>query len=188
MSSSITILLLGLSACDSLLIITSLFMFGLPGILNHQACLFTTITFIVLFSLLGGLSGGQPTVQLVRQLHLPLHCPLPLSCQCFFTPYKCLLYSELFFPPIHKAYICIYAVFMFCNSNHVDVKFVFWQYSSKAWYESTDLLCLPHRLCLCWEVPLFHCQQFSAKRWTTNCRFVAVCRPLKAKYLCTHAR
>ena len=105
MSSSITILLLGLSACDSLLIITSLFMFGLPGILNHQACFFTTITFTVLFSLLGSLSGGEPTVQLVRQLHLPLHCPLPLSCQCFFTPYKCLLSSELFFPPIHIAYM-----------------------------------------------------------------------------------
>ena len=46
MSSSITILLLGLSACDSLLIVTSLFMFGLPGILNYQAStLFNTITF-----------------------------------------------------------------------------------------------------------------------------------------------
>ena len=45
MSSSITILLLGLSACDSLLIVTSLFMFGLPGILNYQAStLFNTIT------------------------------------------------------------------------------------------------------------------------------------------------
>ena len=27
-----------------------------------------------------------------------------------------------------------------------------------------------------------------AKTWRIICRFVAVCRPLKAKYLCTHAR
>ena len=60
MSSSITILLLGLSACDSLLIITSLFMFGLPGILNHQAIIFTIIT--VLSSLIGALSGGESAI------------------------------------------------------------------------------------------------------------------------------
>ena len=66
MSSSITILLLGLSACDSLLIITSLFMFGLPGILNHQAFMFTIITITTtitdLSSLLGALSGGESAI------------------------------------------------------------------------------------------------------------------------------
>ena len=53
MSSSITILLLGLSACDSLLIVTSLFMFGLPGILNYQAStLFNTITTFAAISII----------------------------------------------------------------------------------------------------------------------------------------
>ena len=101
MSSSITVLLLGLSACDSLLILASLLMFGLPGILNHDALSRFQASTIELQS---NLQGDHSWPQRVPGLCVPVPGPCPLP-----------------------------------GGPHLP-----------------DLLCLPHRLCVCREVSTSH--------------------------------